>query len=97
MALLHYIGYIINFPRSHARVCTRPREAVVAVTAEPLPTLLDCKALQAELGVTRAAAEAVMRLVPSVVVPGLRKSYCRRSDVLALLEACTFEKDEVPV
>ncbi len=62
-----------------------------------LPPLLDCKALQAELGVTRAAAEAIKRQVPAVVIPGLRKSYCRRSDVLDLLERQTFSKDRVPV
>jgi hypothetical protein len=67
------------------------------VSAEALPQLLDAKALRDELGVTRAAAEAVMRQVPAVVIPGLRKSYCRRSDVAALLERQTFGKEEVPV
>jgi hypothetical protein len=38
-----------------------------------------------------------MRQVPSVVFPGLRKSYCRRCDVAALLERSTFAKTEVPV
>ena len=63
----------------------------------PLPELLDAKALRTELGVTRAAAEAIMRQVPTVLVPGLRKAYCRRADVAALLERSTFHKDEVPV
>ena len=67
------------------------------MSAEPLPQLLDARTLRVELGVTRAAAEAIMRQVPAVVVPGLRKAYCRRSDVLALLERCTFDKDQVPV
>jgi hypothetical protein len=49
------------------------------------------------MGITRAAAEKVMQLVPSVVIPGLRKSYCRREDVVALLERQTFAKDQVPV
>jgi hypothetical protein len=49
-----------------------------------------------ELGVKRATAEAIMRAVPSVEVPGLRKSFARRSDVLALLDACTHAKGEVP-
>ena len=62
----------------------------------PLPELLDGKHLAAELGVTRAAAEAMMRQLPSVQVPGLRKVYVRRCDVLELLERCTFSKDEVP-
>jgi hypothetical protein len=61
-----------------------------------LPELLDAKGLQAELGVTRAAAEKIMQSLPVVQVPGLRKVYVRRSDVAALLERCTFAKDEVP-
>jgi hypothetical protein len=63
--------------------------------SERLPELLDCKALRAELGVTRAAAEAVMRQVPTVVIPGLRKSFCRRSDVERLLAEHTYAKHEV--
>ncbi len=63
---------------------------------ERLPELLDAKALQAELGVTRAAAEAVMRRLRIVQFEGLRKTYVRRGDVAAYLEARTFDKDEVP-
>lgn len=63
---------------------------------ERLPELLDCKALQVELGVTRAAAEAIMRQIPTVQVEGLRKVYCRRCDVAGYLEARTFAKDQVP-
>jgi hypothetical protein len=63
---------------------------------EPLPELLDAKGLEGELGITRAAAEALMRQLPIVQVPGLRKVYVRRADVIALLERCTFEKDQVP-
>jgi hypothetical protein len=64
--------------------------------SEQLPELLDCKHLADELGVTRAAAEAVMRQLPVVQIPGLRKVYVRRSDVSALLERSTFEKGQVP-
>ena len=64
--------------------------------SERLPELLDAKGLQAELGVSRAAAEAIMRRLPVVQVPGLRKTYCKRSDVAAYLEAHTFSKDQVP-
>ena len=53
---------------------------------ERLPTLLDCRAIMRETGISRAAAEALMRSLPKVTVPGLRKVYVRRSDVLALLE-----------
>ena len=61
-----------------------------------LPELLDAKALRAELGVTRAAAEAIIRRLPIVAIEDLRKTYVKRSDVAAYLEARTFEKDEVP-
>jgi hypothetical protein len=64
--------------------------------SEQLPELLDCKHLADELGVTRAAAEAVMRQLPVVQFPGLRKVYVRRGDVTALLERSTFEKGHVP-
>jgi hypothetical protein len=63
---------------------------------EPLPQLLDSKALQGELGVSRAAAEAIMRKLPVVQIDGLRKTFVKRSDVQALLEASTFAKDQVP-
>jgi hypothetical protein len=63
---------------------------------EPLPQLLDCKALRAELGVSRAAAERIMEACPKVVIPRLRKSYVRRPDVEALLEARTFTNEQVP-
>jgi hypothetical protein len=64
--------------------------------SEPLPELLDAKQLQAELGITRAAAEAIMRQLPIVQFEDLRKIYVRRVDVLELIEKRTFTKDEVP-
>jgi hypothetical protein len=51
-----------------------------------LPELIDCKGLQRELGVSRAAAEAIMRHVPKLTVEGLRKLYVRREDVARYLE-----------
>lgn len=65
--------------------------------SEPLPELLDCRHLGAELGVTRAAAEAIMRRLPVVQIEDLRKVYVRRSDVVAYLESRTFSNDQVPV
>lgn len=68
-----------------------------------LPELLDCKALRAELGVTRAAAEALMRNLPVVEIEGLRKVYVRRDHVLRYLEERTseghwrFEKTGAPI
>jgi hypothetical protein len=64
--------------------------------SEPLPELLDARHLAAELGVTRAAAEAIMRQLPIQHVPGLRKSYVRRPDVERLLDDHLYSKDEVP-
>ena len=61
-----------------------------------LPELLDAKHLAAELGVTRAAAESLMRRLPIVQIEGLRKVYCRRSDVAAYLEEHTYSNDQVP-
>jgi hypothetical protein len=64
--------------------------------SERLPELLDARHLAAELGITRAAAEAIIRQLPIVQVPGLRKVYVRRLDVAALLERSTFTKNEIP-
>ena len=65
--------------------------------SDRLPELLDCKALRSELGVTRAAAEAIMRRIPSVHIEGLRKTFVRREDVRRYLDEHTFGKDEVPI
>jgi hypothetical protein len=64
--------------------------------SEPLPELLDCKALMAETGLTRAGAEALMRRVPIVQIEGLRKVYVRRRDVAAYVDARTFSNGRVP-
>lgn len=72
-----------------------PKDPLVS-DEENLPGLMDAKALRLELGVTRAAAEAIMRRVPIIQIEGLRKVYVRRSDVVAYIEARTFTKDEVP-
>jgi hypothetical protein len=53
---------------------------------------MDAKALTRELGITRAAANAIMRTLPVIQFEGLRKVYVRRPDVLALLDRRTFEK-----
>lgn len=60
-----------------------------------LPELLDAKRLQAELGVTRAVAEKLMRQLPVVQFEGIRKTYVRRSDIERLLVDRTFAKTEV--
>jgi hypothetical protein len=63
--------------------------------SERLPDLLDAKRLQAELGVTRAAAETIMRQLPVVTFPGLRKVYVKRSDVETLISEHTFATGDV--
>ena len=50
----------------------------------------------AELGVTRAAAESIMRQLPVVQFDELRKVYVKRDDVAALIEVRTYTKDAVP-
>jgi hypothetical protein len=57
-----------------------------SMASDTLPKLLDCKHLRDELGITRAAAEAIMRQLPVIEPPGLRKVYVKRTDVLRLLE-----------
>ena len=61
-----------------------------------LPQLLDVKGIREELGVSRAAAEAIMRELPVVQFAGLRKVFVKRGDVERLIEQRTFAKDEVP-
>ncbi len=52
-----------------------------------LTGLYDTARLARELGVSRAAAERIMQQVPKQLVPGLRKVYCRGSDVQAFLDS----------
>jgi len=65
------------------------------VSCGELPTLLDCKALMDELGVKRATAERIMRAVPAVKMPDLRKTFVRRSDVIAYLDRHTYGSGDV--
>jgi hypothetical protein len=64
--------------------------------SDRLPELLDAKALRMELGITRAAAEAIMRRLPVVSIEGLRKTYVRRDDVGRYLDSRTFTNDQAP-
>jgi UDP-N-acetyl-D-mannosaminuronic acid transferase (WecB/TagA/CpsF family) len=61
---------------------------------ERFEQLIDCKGIQDELGVTRAAAEKMMRQLPNVQVEGLRKLYVKRSDLKALLERSTKKETQ---
>jgi hypothetical protein len=63
-----------------------------------LPRLLVRKARQRELGVTKAAAEAIMRRMPVGLIEDLRKTNVKREDLHRYLEARkarTFGKDRV--
>lgn len=51
-----------------------------------LKGLYDCARLSGELGISRKAAEAIMRDLPKQTVPGLRKVYVRAEDVKQLLD-----------
>lgn len=51
-----------------------------------LAGLYDCARLARDLGISRAAAEKIMRDLPKQHVPGLRKVYVRGSDVQRLLD-----------
>jgi hypothetical protein len=66
------------------------------VSGQQLPELLDCRALRTELGVSRATAEAIMRRLPVVTIERLRKTFVRRSDVAAYIDAHTYLKDQMP-
>lgn len=63
---------------------------------EPLPELLDVRRIMAETGLTRAAAEKLMRRLPVVQIEGLRKTYVTRDSVVAYIESRTYTKEEVP-
>ena len=67
-----------------------------SVTAEAarLPQLLDCRAVMSETGLTRAAAEKLMRQIPIVMIDDLRKVYVRREDVLRYLDSHTYTVDQ---
>jgi hypothetical protein len=54
-----------------------------------LPSLMDCAAIMRELGVKRATAEAIMRKIPKVDDPDIRKVFVKRADVLAWVEQNT--------
>jgi hypothetical protein len=46
-----------------------------------LAGLYDCARISRELGISRAAAEAIMRQLPKVHIDGLRKVYVKGSDL----------------
>jgi hypothetical protein len=73
------------------------RRPAVTDRLPELDELVDCKALMRELGVTRSVAEKVMRALPIVRFPDVRKVFVRRSDVAAYVERYTFTNDDAQV
>lgn len=65
------------------------------MTTLPLPALLDRRTLAAELGVGRATVDAIFRSLPVVALPGLRKPFVRRDDVMRLLDESTYDEGRV--
>lgn len=59
------------------------------MTARELPKLVDCATIARELGVKRGVAEAYMRALPKVTVPGSRKIFVKRTDLARLLDEHT--------
>lgn len=51
--------------------------------------LMDIPTITRELGVSRAVAEKLVRQLPKVTIPEVRKVYVRRADVESLLEKNT--------
>ncbi|MGE0028057.1 MAG: hypothetical protein AB7U07_13230 [Thermoleophilia bacterium] len=68
-----------------------------AVTIEealpPLPTLIDQRRMRDELGVAEATAERIFRCVTLVRIPGLRKVYAYRDEVLAFIRSCETQPE----
>ena len=50
-----------------------------------------------ELGLGRAAIDAVFRQLPVVVFPGSSRPHVRREDYLALVDASTYDHNRVRV
>jgi len=53
---------------------------------------MDNRQIREELGITEAAADAIMRQLDTIKPAGVRKLYVRRSDVLAYLKASTTRR-----
>lgn len=49
--------------------------------SDQLPKLIDRRGIQEELGVKHTTADAIMRRLPKVQIPGVRKLYVKRADV----------------
>jgi hypothetical protein len=70
-------------PRRSERICCP------GCGGELAGELVDNAAIRRWLGVTEAAADSMMRRVPKVNLPDLRKVYVRRRDVERLIDENT--------
>lgn len=59
------------------------------------PELMDRAALARHMGLTKVDVERVFRSVPVVSLPGSRKVYVRREDVVELIDAATTRPGQV--
>jgi hypothetical protein len=55
--------------------------------------LMDAGTIMAELGIRRSAVDAIMRLIPTVQIPGHSKKYVKRTDLEKLLAESTVQID----
>jgi hypothetical protein len=69
----------------------RPSAAELLAT----PGALLTRSHLAELGLGRAAIDAVFRRLPVVVFPGSSRPHVRRDDYVALVEASTYDDGRV--
>jgi hypothetical protein len=66
-----------------------------AATLLTTPGALLTRSHLRELGLGRAAIDAVFRRLPVVVFPGSSRPHVRRDDYLALVESSTFDERRV--
>lgn len=59
-----------------------------------LPRLVDRADLRADLGVSRAVADAIFRELPTVRVPGVRRCFVRAEDVARAIDRWTRVEPE---
>lgn len=59
----------------------------------PRGKLMDARTMMDELGISRSAVDAIMRLVPTVQIPGHSKRYVKRVDLERLIEESMVQID----
>ena len=77
--------------RGRERPPSRERTAPASVTSRPLSRGPTWEAL----GLGRRAVDQLVRALPVVAIPGVRRVYLRRADVEAYLDQHTYADDRV--